>query len=58
MCITDSLCSTPKTNATLQVNYTPYKWKKKKVLEVMAPILVSRITVEELFFKKTDDYTE
>lgn len=32
--------------------------EKKKVLEVMAPILVSRITVEELFFKKTDDYTE
>ena len=25
MCITDSLCSTPETNTTLQINYTPIK---------------------------------
>ena len=28
ICITDSLCCTPETNTTLQINYTPKKFLK------------------------------
>ena len=33
ICITDSLCCTPETNTTLQINYTPIKFFFKKVNE-------------------------
>ena len=30
ICITESLCCTPETNTTLQINYTSIKKKKKE----------------------------
>ena len=34
ICITESLCCTPETSATLQINYTSIKEKKNKYILV------------------------
>ena len=39
ICITESLCCTPETNTTLQINYTSIKEKKNKYKYILVAIL-------------------